>query len=115
MCWQLPLRRLDDEQDDGTVVSTLTEFGRTGWGEGGDDFAWWCTEAPEAYTGSEAVYQSMGVELRKMLGKRLYTAVVEYLDARAADVTFPPVRHPAAVPVKITRKRNKLNGAKAER
>ena len=31
-------------EDDGTVISTLTEFGRDGWGEGGDDFAWWCTE-----------------------------------------------------------------------
>jgi hypothetical protein len=42
VCWQLPLRRIDDEQDDGTVVSRLTEFGREGWGEGGED-RWWCT------------------------------------------------------------------------
>ena len=54
VCWQLPLRRVDDEQEDGTVISTLTEFGRDGWGEGGDDFAWWCTEAPEAFTGDGA-------------------------------------------------------------
>ena len=46
ICWQLPLRRIDEDQEDGTVISTLTEFGRAGWGEGGDDFAWWCTEAP---------------------------------------------------------------------
>jgi hypothetical protein len=39
VCWQLPLRRIDEEQEDGTVVSTLTEFAREGWGEGGDDFA----------------------------------------------------------------------------
>ena len=54
VCWQVPLRRIDDEQDDGTVISRLTEFGRDGWGEGGEDFAWWCTEAPEAFTGTQA-------------------------------------------------------------
>ena len=45
VCWQVPLRRIDDEQDDGSVISRLTEFGRDGWGEGGEDFGWWCTEA----------------------------------------------------------------------
>jgi hypothetical protein len=110
VCWQLPLRRLDEEQDDGTVVSTLTEFGRTGWGEGGEDFAWWCTESPDAFTGSAPVYVSMAAELRKMLGKRLYRAVVAYLDTHAADRDAPPVPHPAAVPVTITKKRPKSAG-----
>ncbi len=105
VCWQVPLRRLDEEQEDGTVISTLTEFGREGWGEGGQDFAWWCTEAPEAFTGAEPVYRSMDAELRKMLGKRLHRAVVEYLDARYEDRDLPPVAHPAAVPVKLTKKR----------
>ena len=72
ICWQLPLRRVDEDQEDGTVISTLTEFGRAGWGEGGDDFAWWCTEAPEAFTGKEPVYRSLEAELRKTLGKKLH-------------------------------------------
>ena len=101
VCWQLPLRRIDDEQDDGTVVSRLTEFGRDGWGEGGEDFAWWCTEAPEAFTGTQPVYDSMADELRKMLGKKLYQQVVTYLDGRRRVKTFPPVTHPAAVPVTL--------------
>jgi hypothetical protein len=103
VCWQLPLRRVDDVQDDGSVISRLTEFGREGWGEGGEDFGWWCTEEPAAFTGREPVYRSLGVELRKMLGKRLYDAVVEYLDARVA-MTQPSIRHPAepvTVPVTI--------------
>jgi hypothetical protein len=112
VCWQLPLRRLDEEQEDGTVVSTLTEFGREGWGEGGQDFAWWCTEAPEAFTGAEPVYRSMEAELRKMLGKRLHRAVVEYLDARYDDRDVGPVEHPAAVPVQITRKGRAKDKAK---
>ena len=105
VCWQVPLRRIDDEQDDGTVVSRLTEFGREGWGEGGEDFAWWCTEAPEAFVGARPVYESMDVELRKMLGKKLYAQVAEYLDGRRRAKSFPPVAHPAAVPVTLGRKK----------
>ena len=89
ICWQLPLRRVDEEQDDGSVISTLTEFGRAGWGEGGDDFAWWCTEEPEAFTGKEPVYRSLDAELRKTLGKKLHKQVVEYLDARFESVGLP--------------------------
>ncbi len=95
VCWQLPLRRVDEEQEDGTVVSTLTEFAREGWGEGGDDFAWWCTEAPEAFTAREPVYRSLGVELRTMLGAKLHRQVVEYLDHRRRS--RPAVVHPAEV------------------
>ena len=95
VCWQLPLRRIDDEQDDGSVVSRLTEFGREGWGEGGEDFGWWCTEAPAAFSGTEPVYRSMAVELRKMLGKRLYQQVVATSTAAARAVVpagAPPGR-----------------------
>jgi hypothetical protein len=104
VCWQLPLRRIDDDQDDGTVVSRLTEFGRDGWGEGGEDFGWWCTEERAAFSGSQPVYESMAVELRKMLGKSLAKQVVAYLDARRKVHEFPPVMHPAEVPVRIGRR-----------
>ncbi len=84
VCWQVPLRRVDrdDGSGDGTVVSRLTEFARDGWGDGGAEFAWWCTEAPEAFTASEPVYRSLETELRRMLGDELYAGVAAYLDAR---------------------------------
>jgi len=104
VCWQLPLRRIDEEQDDGTVISRLTEFGRAGWGEGGEDFGWWCTEAPDAFTGAEPVYRSMAVELRTMLGRKLHRQVAGYLDRRVAARDLPPVPHPA-VPVTLGRTR----------
>ena len=105
VCWQLPLRTFDrDEEDDDSVTSVLTEFGREGWGEGGEDFAWWCTEAPEAFVGTRPVYESMAVELRKMLGKKLYGRVAEYLDGRRRT-SFAPVAHPAAVPVTLGKKK----------
>ena len=47
----------------------------------------------------------MGVELRKMLGKKLYRQVAAYLDGRRHAASFPPVAHPAAVPVKLGKKK----------
>jgi len=86
VCWQLPLRKEDKEESDGTVTTTLSEFARTGWGPGGDEFAWWCTEAPEAFTGTEPVYRSMEPEMRGMLGDVLYEAIAAYLDRRMSAV-----------------------------
>ena len=104
VCWQVPLRRLDEEQEDGTVVSTLTEFGRDGWGEGGHDFSWWCTEAPEAFTAREPVYRTLSVELRKMLGPKLHRQVTDYLDQRRRSRPAPVV-HPAEVTLRTRRAR----------
>src|SRR5260221_8599892 len=100
VCWQLPLRRIDEEQEDGSVISRLTEFGRDGWGEGGDDFAWWCTEAPEAFTGRLPVYLELEPELRIMLGKKLHRQVKEYLETRQ-QAQPAPVAHPAQRPVAL--------------
>lgn len=105
VCWQLPLRRVDEEQGDGTVISTLTEFGRDGWGSGGDDFAWWCTEAPDAFVGARPVYQSLESELRSMIGDALYEQLARYLDDRRMS-SAPPIFHPAEVAVRVRTSRN---------
>ena len=97
VCWQLPLRRIDRTEDDGTVTSVLTEFGREGWGPGGADFAWWCTEAPETFTGALPVYRSLAAELRAMVGDALYAAIACYLDGRLGG-RLVPVPHPAVRP-----------------
>jgi hypothetical protein len=106
VCWQLPLRSYDRDEDDGSITSVLTEFSRDGWGEGGEEFAWWCTEAPEAFTGAEPIYKTMEAELRLMLGDGIYEELAKYLDARCTAPTLP-VRHPAEQPVAFspTRKR----------
>jgi hypothetical protein len=110
ICWQLPLRRVDDPQPDGTVISRLTEFGREGWGEGGDDFAWWCTEAPEAFVGAQPVFRSLEPELRIMLGGALYGRVAAYLAGRA-DARPAPVVHAAEVKLLARRTKARANGA----
>lgn len=109
VCWQLPIRKVLVTDDEDNEFHRLTEFARDGWGEGGDDFAWWCTEAPEAFLGTKPVYRSLETELRKTLGDELYEEIAAYLDARivAAD---PPVPHPAAVPVTLRASRNGASG-----
>lgn len=110
VCWQLPLHREDAEGDDGITTAVLSEFARTGWGEGGEDFAWWCTEAPEAFVGDEAVYRSLEPELRKILGNELFETVAAYLDARQAS-GLSAVVHPAQVPIVLGATRNGTSGS----
>ncbi|MGQ0823824.1 MAG: hypothetical protein ACT4OX_02135 [Actinomycetota bacterium] len=104
VCWQLPLRAIERDEEDDSTTTILTEFGRDGWGEGGEEFAWWCTEAPEAFTGHEPVYKSMEPELRLMLGDAVYEELAKYIDTRFASAT-PPMPHPAEVSVKMGRTR----------
>ncbi len=87
VCWQLPLRNTPRSEDDGTTTHILSEFSREDWGAGGADFAWWCTEAPEAFTASEPVYRSLETELRAMVGDPLYETIAAYLDGRRHGTT----------------------------
>src|SRR3954447_13723851 len=97
VCWQLPLRSFERvEEDDDSTTEVLTEFARDGWGEGGEEFAWWCTEAKEAFTDAEPVYKTMEPELRKMLGDAVYEEVVKYMDTRFSAASGP-MPHPATV------------------
>ncbi|MFZ4515916.1 MAG: hypothetical protein ACOYN3_06355 [Acidimicrobiia bacterium] len=114
VCWQVPLRREDREEEDGTVTSILTSFDREDWGEGGDDFAWWCTEEPEAFTGREPLYRSSEAEFRAILGDALYEQVATYLDARMASIA-PPAKHPAEVRVQLTKRPKTKATKKAKR
>lgn len=104
VCWQLPLRAEDRDEDDGSITSVLGEFARDGWGEGGEEFAWWCTEAHEAFSGAEPVYKSMEAELRLMLGDPVYEELAKYLDNRSSPGAGP-LPHPAEVPVELGRTR----------
>ena len=98
------MRAVDRDEEDESTTTVLTEFGRDGWGEGGEEFAWWCTEAHEAFSASEPVYKSMEAELRKMLGDAVYEEVVKYMDDRLAAGP-QPLPHPAETPVSLGRTR----------
>ena len=93
VCWQLPLRREDKDEADGRVTSTISEWSRSNWGAGGAEFHWWCTEAPEAFTGSGPVYRTLRDELVALVGPDVYDRLAAYLDARRDGSV--PLPHPA--------------------
>jgi hypothetical protein len=93
VCWQLPLRREDTTADDGWVTSTVGEWKRRHWGDGGAEFHWWCTEAPEAFVGREPVYRSLRDELVELVGREVYELLAAHCRRREGERPLP---HPAA-------------------
>ena len=49
-----PIRQVDSTDENGHVTSTVREWKRRDWGEGGFEFHWWCTDAPDAFVGQGA-------------------------------------------------------------
>ena len=96
VCWQLPLRRIDETDENGHVTSTVREWKRRDWGEGGADFHWWCTESDEAFIGHRPVYEELADELREIVGEVAFEMVVHHLEKRrrkrGTEVYLP---HPA--------------------
>ncbi len=97
VCWQLPLRREDQVDDEeGHVTSVIRQWDRRHWGRGGREFHWWCTESPDAFVGSRPVYEEMEAELTTMIGPKVYERFVALMkereENRAARVALP---HPA--------------------
>ena len=90
VCWQLPLRLHEHTDDHGHVTSTLREWKRRDWGEGGHEFHWWCTEAPEAFVGREPVYKSSRDEIVELVGAEVYALMVEQLERP----NWTPLPHP---------------------
>jgi hypothetical protein len=90
VCWQVPVRLEHATDDNGHVTSRLREWKRRDWGAGGDEFHWWCTEAPEAFSGREPVYVSARDEIVELIGLANYTRLVELLERPG----WTPLPHP---------------------
>jgi hypothetical protein len=99
VCWQLPVRREQAwiDRPDGTkiLMSTVSEFDRRGWGEGGHDLNWYCTSSPEAHIAHEALYVTYGPELIALIGPGSYDELARICAARLAQGLVAP--HPATV------------------
>ena len=97
VCWQLPLRReqewVDRPDDTRVLVSTITEYDRRGWGEGGHDLAWYCTGSPEAHIASDALYTRYADELTELIGAPAYAELCRLLGKRVRGGLVAP--HPA--------------------
>ncbi|MCZ4582756.1 hypothetical protein O4328_03470 [Rhodococcus opacus] len=87
VCWQLPIRRTQEwvERPDGEQIlkTTVSEYDRRGWGEGGSDLDWYCSGSPDAHVGAKAVWQSYAPELTELLGKAAYSELAKMCKRRA--------------------------------
>lgn len=83
VCWQLPLRLVEETDAGGHVTSTVREWKRRDWGAGGYEFHWWCTEAPDAFVGDRPVYRELRDELIELVGRWAYDRLVEHIESRA--------------------------------
>jgi hypothetical protein len=91
VCWQVPIRLEHSTDENGHVTSRLREWKRRDWGEGGSDFAWWCTEEPDAFVGAEPLYRSSRDEIIELVGASIYATMVELLERD----NWVPLPHPA--------------------
>ena len=91
VCWQVPIRFNEDFDDFGHPITYVGEWGRREWSGGGAEFAWWCTEAPEAFEGRDPAYITMRDELIELCSEEIYALFVLALERRAEGV---PVEHP---------------------
>jgi hypothetical protein len=91
VCWQLPLRLEHHTDDNGYVTSTLREWKRRDWGDGGADFHWWCTESDDAFTSGVPAYVYLRDEIIEMVGRPVYDQMAILLQRPK----WTPLPHPA--------------------
>jgi hypothetical protein len=84
--------RLHEHTDDhGHVTSMVREWKRRDWGEGGQEFHWWCNETHEAFVGKDPTYVYLKDEISELTSPAIYELLVEQLKAKRRTV----LPHPA--------------------
>lgn len=96
VCWQLPLRLTHHVDEVGHTTWTLRDWKRRDWGEGGEEFHWWCTESPDAYVSSDSVLVTLRDEIVALVGEEVYERLCEAVPDPAVTtwVPAPVVREP---------------------
>jgi len=93
VCWQVSLRLEEIDDSTGYRVAILREWKRRDWDEGGADFHWWCTDAPDAFVGKNPVYRYLKDEIIELVGPKVYAEIVRQLEApRTTPLPHPQVR-----------------------
>lgn len=92
VCWQLPIRVVEEIDENEHTTNIVREWKRYDWGEGGTEFHWWCTEEPDAFTAADPVYVHQRDELVELMGEDVYDAFTALVSARPTETLLP---HPA--------------------
>jgi hypothetical protein len=94
VCWQVPLRREDLTLANGEIVTRIAQWNRADWGEGGEEFHWWCTQDEGAFVGTSRVVETMRDELSAMMGAHNYATLLDLLNERRRGEALP---HPVQI------------------
>ena len=89
VCWQVPLRLTHHTDEVGHTTWTLRDWKRRDWGEGGEEFHWWCTESPDAFTSSTPVLVSLRDEIVALVGEEVYERLLDLAPHRHATTWVP--------------------------
>jgi hypothetical protein len=111
VCWQLPIRRSFEKREVGEreySVTVIGEYERLAWGDGGEDFDWYCSSDSDAHVGTQPVYLSNAAELKALMGLDNYSILKEICDQRIAGIKLAEkkrlplfvIQHPATVAAK---------------
>jgi len=80
VCWQVPFRLEEYEDGAGTRTVVVRAWRRSDWGEGGDDFGWWCTDELLPGQPSEQTWRHHVDELVELVGAEPVALLRDYLD-----------------------------------
>ena len=111
VCWQLPIRRSFEKREVGEreySVTVIGEYERLAWGDGGEDFDWYCSSDSDAHVGTQPVYLSNAAELKALMGLDNYQILKEICDQRMDGIKLSEkkrlplfvIQHPATVAAK---------------
>lgn len=93
VCWQLPLRLQEHTDDHGHITSTLREWKRRDWGDGGFEFHWWCTDDAAPFVGKKRTFEYLRDEITELVGPTVYDLLARHLRKRVDKPKVLP--HPA--------------------
>lgn len=89
VCWQLPLRVEHHLDDNDQATHFVRQWTRRDWGEAGNDLAWWCSEAPEAFSGAVTVASYLQAEIAALAGKSVAEALIAHVAGAGTVVSLP--------------------------
>ena len=89
VCWQVPFRLENYEDGSGTHTIAVRAWRRSDWGEGGEQFGWWCTDdLPVAQTPTEATWRTHLDELQELVGEWPVEQLTAYLESNETSVNL---------------------------
>lgn len=89
VCWQLPFRLEEYDDDAGTRTVALRAWRRSDWGEGGEDFGWWCTEHVDPAPPGSRTWEHHLDELVELVGEEPVGWLRAHLEDRAGSAETP--------------------------